>query len=103
MTRPYRQGRTIEVRLRASEHERDAWDAAAAAAGVSRSEWLREAALERIRQQEGESAYVAEAYPRALQAAAAVVERALGEDGIWARQLVDEILDLTAEQIEGGA
>jgi hypothetical protein len=48
MTRPYRQDRTVKVEVRVTALERDAWDAAAAAAGVSRSEWLRDAAAAQI-------------------------------------------------------
>lgn len=39
--RDYGADRSITIQTRVSAEERDAWDAAAAAAGVSRSEWLR--------------------------------------------------------------
>lgn len=40
--------RTTHVKVRVTPAERDAYDAAAEAAGVSRSEWLRSVAAERI-------------------------------------------------------
>lgn len=46
--REYAADRTTQVQVRVTPAERDAYDAAAEAAGVSRSEWLRALAAEAL-------------------------------------------------------
>lgn len=46
--RTYAADRTTQVQVRVTPAERDAYDAAAEAAGVSRSEWLRALAAEAL-------------------------------------------------------
>lgn len=53
--REYDRDRTTQVQIRVTHDERDAYDAAASEAGVSRSEWLRGVAAERLSDGEGES------------------------------------------------